>query len=120
MKLKLSASTKRPVHQVAAEVGLSKTEVLRRLHSEGIRRDTIKVMAGVPPRPASSAPFGKKIVGGKPVNCRRELKVARVIVELRRRQGLVWREVAERLNRGGYRTRTGRPWQVMPNGQIDF
>ena len=98
--------------QIARKVGLSKAEVLRRLHSVGIRRETVKDLAVDRPRPAVRAPFGKRIVAGKVVDCRRELSIARYIVELRGRQGLGWKEVVDRLNRNGHRTRTGLPWKV--------
>ena len=68
--------------EVANEVGLSKSEVLRRLHAMGIRRETIQQVAPEHSRPAVRAPFGKRVVAGKLLDCRRELATARYIVEL--------------------------------------
>lgn len=70
----------RTAAQVALEVGLSKSEVLRRLHLQGIRREKLKDVATDHLRPALRAPFGKRVVAGKLVDCRRELNLARYIV----------------------------------------
>lgn len=104
--------------KIAAEIGLSKAAVLARLHAEGIRRDTIKTVAPDYSRPATRTPFGKRVVAGKLVDCRRELSMARYIIELRARQWLGWNEVVERLNRDGHRTRTGLPWKAGTAMQV--
>ena len=98
--------------QIARRIGLSKAGVLSRLGSVGIRRETMKDLSVEYPRPATRAPFGKRIVAGKLVDDRRELKVARYIVELRGRQSLGWKEVAQKLNSDGLQTRTGLLWKV--------
>ena len=98
--------------QIGSEIGLSKAAVLNRLHAMGIRRETLKDIVMDTSRPAVRAPFGQRVVAGKVVDCRRELSVARYIVELRKRQGLGWKDVAQRLNCDGHRTRTGLPWKV--------
>ncbi len=64
------------------------------------------------PRLAVHARYGNRIIDGRLVNDRQEQKVARLIVELRLRQNLGWKEVAQRLNIGGFRTRSGITWKV--------
>lgn len=98
--------------QVAARVGLSKASILRRLHSLGIRKGTLHEVTKGQPRPAVRAAYGQRIISGKLVNDRQEQKVARLIVELRERQKLGWKEVVDRLNGEGLRTRSGIPWKV--------
>jgi len=98
--------------KIAIQVGLSKSEVLRRLHSIGIRRETLKDVAMAVLRPAIRAPFGQRVVDGKIIDDRRELKVARFIVEMRGRQKLRWEAVVRRLNEGGLKTKTGLPWKI--------
>ena len=98
--------------QIAAEVGLSKAAVLNRLHAQGIRSETLKTIAPTHSPPAVRAPFGKKVVAGKLVDCRREMSLVRYIVELRARRGRKWKDVAEQLNSDGHRTRNGRPWTI--------
>ena len=98
--------------QIAARVGLSKAAVLRRLHSLGIRKETLSEVAKEHPRPAVRAQFGQRIIDGKLANDRQEQKVARLIVELRARQNLGWKEVVQRLNADGHSTRSGIPWKI--------
>ena len=98
--------------KIASQIGLSKSEVLRRLHSVGIRRETLKDAVMEVPRPVIRAPFGQRVVAGKLVDDRRELKTARHIVELRARQDLGWAQVVNRLNGDGLRTRTGLAWKI--------
>ena len=98
--------------KIAEHIGLSKSEILRRLHSIGIRKETLKQMPLGTPRPVVRAPFGKQVVDGRLVDNRSELKTARRIVELRERQNFSWNEIVERLNRGGLRTRQGLQWKL--------
>jgi len=90
--------------KIATQVGLSKSAVLNKLHTLGIRRETRQN--------AIRAPFGQKIVAGKLVPNRRELKIARLIVELRHRQMLSWKEVVHHLESKNLKTRNGCPWKI--------
>lgn len=97
--------------EVAAQTGLSKTAVLERLHEAGVRgrrtgRDPENYK--FPKNP----PYGFRVSNGRLVPDRREMKVARLIVELRDRQRIAWRVIAERLNSDGIRTRKGRAWNI--------
>lgn len=92
--------------------GLSKTSVLRRLHSLGIRKENIGEGAKDHQRAAVRAPYGHRVIDGRLVSDRQEQKVARLIVELRARQNLGWKEVVERLNVDELRTRNGITWKV--------
>lgn len=98
--------------QIAHQIGLSKTVVLRRLHALGIRQETVKQMELEKPRPVSRASYGYRIVSGKLVPDRYELKVVRIIVELRSRQGLSWSKLVKHLNSEKIKARGGGVWHI--------
>ena len=85
--------------------------VLKRLHGLGIRRENIKDMIREVPRLIAKAPYGHRVVDGKLVEDRREMQVARLIVDLHWRQNLAWNEVIRCLNKEGLHTRQGLPWK---------
>ncbi len=97
--------------QIALQIGISKTVVLRKLHALGIRRETVKQMELDQPRPVGRAPLGQRIVAGKLTPDRKELKIVRLVVELRSRQNLPWKEVVKRLNSDNLRTKSGLRWK---------
>jgi len=98
--------------KIATQVGLSKSAVLSKLHSLGIRRENLKDIEYDNHRPAIRAPFGQKIVTGKLVPNRHELKIARLIVELRARQSLSWKEIVHHLESENLKTRNGFHWKI--------
>lgn len=98
--------------KLGAELGLSKTSVLRRLHHLGIRKETVSEIAKDHPRPVRRASYGLRIVDGRLVPDRQEQKVARLIVELRLRQKLPWNDLVRKLNMNGLKTKSGLPWRV--------
>jgi hypothetical protein len=57
-------------------------------------------------------PFGKRLVKGCLIDDRKELKTARLIVELRQRQNLSWKEVIKKINSEGCRTKQGLVWKI--------
>ena len=97
--------------EIAVELGLSKTAVIERLQAGGIRR----ARTGRDPNNykfPKNPPYGYQVVNGRLVANRLEMKVARQIVELRDRQKVGWRVIAEKLNQSGCKTRKGRPWTI--------
>lgn len=54
--------------------------------------------------------FGKKVVQGRLEANASEMKVVRLIVELRDRQGWSFPKITDELNRRGYRNREGGNW----------
>lgn len=98
--------------QIAEQVCLSKPAVLARLHQMGIRKQHSRGAQSDNFRFPQKVPFGKRLVDGRLVDDRRDLKVARLIVELRHRQNLPWNEVVKKLNLAGFRTKKGLPWKI--------
>lgn len=98
--------------QIASQLGVSKAFVLGQLHTLGIRRDTIKNLPMARPRPAKCAPYGYRIVDGRLVENRKEMKIVRLLVELRGRQELSWSEVVQILNNASLKTRMGKLWNI--------
>lgn len=98
--------------QIAEQVGLSKPAVLARLHQMGVRKVHSKGQAVDNYRFTQRVPFGKRLVAGRLLDDRKDLKTARYIVELRQRQGLPWKEVVTKVNLSGYRTKKGLLWKV--------
>ena len=98
--------------QVAAETGLCRSAVLGRLHKLGIRNVKDRGCSldnfCFPQR----VPFGQKIVQGRLIENRREMKTVRQILEMRERQKLSWNCIAQALNRGDFKTRHGQPWKI--------
>lgn len=95
-------------YQIADKTGLSKTAVIKRLNETGTKnrhrgRDQNNYRFRNPP-------YGFKVVDGKLVQSRQELKIIRLIVEYRDRQGKPWDEIAGELITAGLRTRLGKPW----------
>lgn len=98
--------------QIAEQVGLSRPAVLARLHQMGIRKTQDKGQAPDNYRFTQRIPFGKRLVAGRLIDDRKDLKTARYIVELRQRQSLPWNEVVRKLNLQGYKTKKGLPWKI--------
>jgi biotin operon repressor len=102
LKSSLSAS------QLAEELGVSKQMVLQRLRAEGVRA-TVKGR-GADNFRLPTPPFGYRVVASRLVPHPGEMKIARLVVELRDRKGLTWGEVARGVNHRGFRSRAGTPW----------
>ena len=98
--------------QIAEQVGLSKPAVLARLHQMGVRKQQDRGAQSDNFRFAQRVPFGKRLVDGRLVDDRRELKAARLIVELKQRQNLPWKEVVSKVNMAGFQTKKGLPWKI--------
>lgn len=98
--------------EIAEQVGLSKAAVLTRLHQMGVRKMQGKGQATDNYRFTQRVPFGKRLVAGRLLDDRKDLKTARYIVELRQRQGLAWNDVVKKLNLNGYRTKKGLLWKI--------
>jgi hypothetical protein len=102
--------------QLADELGVSKQMVLRRLRKAGVHghtrgRDVENFRF---PNPA----YGYKRNQGRLETSSVEMKIVRLIVELRDRQGLSFAKIADDLNRRGYRNRKGTQWISPSVGQI--
>lgn len=98
--------------QIAERVGLSKPAVLARLHRMGVRKQQGRGRQSDNYRFSQRIPFGKRLVDGRLVDDRTELKIARFIVELRERQAQPWKDLVQHLNNQGYRTKKGLTWKV--------
>ncbi len=98
--------------QIAERVGLSKPAVLARLHQMGVRNQQSRGAQSDNFRFPQKVPFGKRLVNGRLIDDRRELKAARLIVERRHRQNLPWNEVMCRINMAGFKTKRGLPWKI--------
>ncbi len=97
--------------QIAQKIGTSKQLVLARIRQEGIRKTKGRGRSPENYRFPKSAPFGKRVIDGKLVVNPAEIKIARLIIELRDRKASSWAQVSLELNERGYRTRLKTPWQ---------
>jgi hypothetical protein len=95
--------------RIGDQVGLSKQAVLSRLRNEGIRetrgrgRDSNSFRYPFPP-------YGQRVTDGRLTIDRKEMKVVRLVIELRDRKSWGWAEIISCLNERGYRSRTGLLW----------
>lgn len=95
--------------QTAEKLGVSKQFVLKKLRSLGIRGATGK---GRDPGNYrfKNPPYGCRVVDGKLETLKSELKIVRMIVEKREREGLSFERIAIDLNLKNHRTRNGAEW----------
>jgi transposase len=97
--------------QIARRLGISKSFVLSKLTSEKIDMSKTIGRSGNPENFRRSVPpFGFKIVDGRLVSNREELRICRLVVEQIKRQGLSLRAVAKELNRRGLKNRNRKLW----------
>lgn len=92
--------------QLADEYGVSKQMILGRLREAGVRGGKGRGRAADNfrfPNPV----FGNKVVGGRLETNPTEMKIVRLVVELRDRQGWSFEKIADELNRRGHRNRKG-------------
>jgi len=82
--------------------------VLSRLRAQGIHR-TVKGQSASNYR-LPNPPYGYQVKDSKLISCPREMKISRMVVELRDRKKKTWAEIAKQLNTKGYRTRSGAKW----------
>jgi biotin operon repressor len=59
----------------------------------------------------NNPPYGFKVIDGKLVQNPREIKMARMIIQLKDREGLIWPKVIERMNAQGLKSRIGE-WTI--------
>ena len=97
--------------QIAENIGASKQMVLARLRAAGISDTKGRGRSPENYRFLRSAPFGKKVLDGRLVTNSVELKIARIIVELRDRKSFSWNQVCQQLNEKGHKTRRNTPWK---------
>jgi hypothetical protein len=98
--------------QIGEQFGVSKQMILSRLRRLGVRRtpergrtpDNFRY-----PEPA----YGLRVSDGRLVVNSREMKIVRLIVELRDRRNYKWAVVVEYLNGAGHRTRRGNCWSTI-------
>ncbi len=94
--------------QVADNIGISKQAVLARLRRFGVRNgqrgrtlDNYRF-----PNP----PYGQKVWGKRLVLNKKELRIVRIVIQLRDQEQLRWSQIVANLNELGIKTRTGRTW----------
>ena len=99
----------RSASQIAEEYGVSKSFVLSVLHKSGLKLGT-KVGRSTNPKNYRNAspPYGYAIRKGQLVTYKPELRVCRLVVELRARRGMSSTAIAEELCKRGYKNRAGR------------
>lgn len=98
--------------QIADEFGVSKQFVLTQLRAAGIRKTPHRGRSSENYR-FHNPPYGYRVRNAKLETDPREIKVARLIVELRDRQGKTFPEVASELNQRGWTNRRGAPWNKV-------
>lgn len=99
------------VKQMAEEIGVAKSTALRRLRDAGVQ--TIKGRGTSPDNYRyKNPPFGFKLKEGRLVPNSKEMRIARLVVELRERQKETWEAISKALNEKNYRTRTGAKWSL--------
>ena len=95
--------------QLADEYGVSKQMILGRLREAGVHGGKGRGRAADNfrfPNPV----FGNKVVAGRLETNPTEMKIARLVVELRDRQGESFGKIADELNRRGHRNRKAAKW----------
>lgn len=96
-------------HQLAEEYGVSKQMILGRLREAGVHGGKGRGRAADNfrfPNPV----YGNKVVAARLETNSAEMKIARLVVELRDRQGESFGKIAEELNRRGHRNRKATKW----------
>ena len=96
--------------EIADRIGICKTAVSGHLKAAKIKEKH----TGRDPnnyKIAKNPPYGFKVVDGKLIENPREVKMARLIIQLKDREGLTWPKVVERLNAQGLKSRIG-SWTV--------
>jgi hypothetical protein len=96
--------------QIASQLRLSKTFVLARLRSFGIKQDDAQPKRYTDPDNyrCPVCPFGYSVKDGKLIPNKTELRVCHAIVESIDRQGQTYRATAKELARRGMKNRAGR------------
>jgi hypothetical protein len=95
--------------QLADEYGVSKQMILGRLRQAGVHGGKARGRAADNFR-FPNPPYGYRVVNGRLETHPGELKVVRLIVELRDRKGWSFPAIAEELNQRGLGTRQGCRW----------
>ncbi len=94
--------------QTAARCGVSKSFVLSVLHKSEIKVGKVGRSTNPQNYRNSTPPYGYSIRTGHLVPNKSELKICRLVVELRGRQGLSTTQVAKELEKRGFKNRKGR------------
>ena len=105
------------VNQIADEVELSKAAVVGRLKEAAVACGQ-NGRTEENYRFAHNPPYGKKVVRGKLVTNRTEMKVVREVIRCRDHEKLSWHQTTAHLNSLGYRNRAGRMWTKTSMVQI--
>ena len=105
------------VNQIADRVGLSKAAVIGRLKEAAVTCGQ-NGRSEENYRFAHNPPYGKKVVDGKLITNRVEMKVVREVIRCRDQEKLSWHKTTTHLNNLGYRNRADRPWTKTSIVQI--
>jgi transposase len=92
--------------QIAERLGCARTTVLERLRRQGIRKSGGR-MTNPDNYRLHEPPYGFSKVGGRLVPNKAEMRICRLIVELRERQGLSALSVSKELQKRGVSNRRG-------------
>lgn len=97
--------------QIGEMFGVSKQMILSRLRRLGVRRTSSR--GRTPdnfryPEP----PYGLKVQAGRLIPNNKEMRVVRLIVDLRERKQCRWTEIIHKLNQNKLRTRRGKLWSA--------
>lgn len=95
--------------QIGERLGVSKQMILARLRSSGIHR-TVRKGRSPDNYRYPEPPFGQKILAGRLVLNSREMKIVRLIIQMRDQKRWPWVQIVEHLEKENLRTRRGKHW----------
>lgn len=94
--------------QISDKLGISKTSVLEKLHSLDIRFETGKGRMTNPENyRAPNAPFGYKIIDGRLMPYKKEIKICRLVVTLKNEEKISFNAIAKSLTEKKIKNRSG-------------
>ncbi len=98
--------------QVSAVLGISKTAVLERLHTLGIRNEASKGERMTNPNNyrATVVPYGYRNANGQLVANKKEIRICRLVVQLINELGLSLNGAARELMQKNIKNRNGNVW----------
>jgi DNA-binding CsgD family transcriptional regulator len=103
--------------QIALKLGVSKTLVLDRLKAAGLEKELKAKRLNTK---LANPPYGMHYCDGRLVTLRREQKIIRLLVELRDRESKTYIDIADQLNRKGYKTRAKTTWTLNTVKQLYY
>lgn len=94
--------------QIAEKYGVSKSFVLAVIHQLGVKTGKVGRSTDPSNYRNNSQPYGYAVRDGKLAPNKSEMKICRLVVELRGRRGLSTTQIAMELEKRGFKNRKGR------------